>query len=354
MLRSRKHRLRSLILAFAVAAMAGASALFFTTQAASAHGTATSPASRQYSCWERWGSDHMNPDMATEDPMCYQAFQANPNTMWSWMSLLREGMQGQHEQLIPDNKLCSGDNAQYASLDNPGNWHTTSLDNDFTLHYEDQATHGADYYWVYVTRQGYDATTDALDWGDLERVVETGVYQPGEPVDIPVSAPGRTGHHVVYVIWQASHFDQTFYSCSDVWFGGGSQPDPGDDPTDDPTEDPTEDPSDDPTDDPTDPPADGECTATYTVANAWGGGFTANVEVASTGGSGSWEVSWTWPGDQQVTNSWSATLSQSGSSVSATGASYNDTLASGQSTSFGFNATYGGSNTAPDLTCTIG
>jgi lytic cellulose monooxygenase (C4-dehydrogenating) len=222
MIRSSNHRVRRLLLAFAAVVMASTSMLFFTAQTASAHGTATSPAARQYSCWERWGSDHMNPAMATEDPMCHQAFQANANTMWSWMSLLREGMQGQHEQRIPDNQLCSGGNAQYASLNEPGDWHTTSLGNNFTLHYEDQARHGADYYWVYVTRQGYDATTDALDWGDLERVVETGVYQPGQAVDIPVSAPGRTGHHVVYVVWQASHFDQTFYSCSDVRFGGGS------------------------------------------------------------------------------------------------------------------------------------
>ncbi|WP_035696279.1 lytic polysaccharide monooxygenase, partial [Glycomyces tenuis] len=143
MLRSRNHRIRSLILAFAAVVMAGASALFFTAQTASAHGTATSPPARQYSCWERWGADHTNPGMATEDPMCYQAFQANANAMWSWMSLLREGMQGQHEQRIPDNQLCSGGNAGYAALDEPGNWHTTSLSNNFTLHYEDQATHGA-------------------------------------------------------------------------------------------------------------------------------------------------------------------------------------------------------------------
>ncbi|WP_162181820.1 lytic polysaccharide monooxygenase, partial [Glycomyces tenuis] len=62
--------------------------------------------------------------------------------------LLREGMQGQHESRIPDNQLCSGGQAEggrYNSLDEPGAWHTTPLDNDFTLHYEDTATHGGDY-----------------------------------------------------------------------------------------------------------------------------------------------------------------------------------------------------------------
>src|SRR5262245_25440121 len=43
---------------------------------ASAHGSVTDPPSRNYGCWERWGSDHLNPEMANIDPMCWQAFQA--------------------------------------------------------------------------------------------------------------------------------------------------------------------------------------------------------------------------------------------------------------------------------------
>jgi chitin-binding protein len=33
-----------------------------------------------------------------------------------------------------------------------------------------------------------------------------------------VTAPGRTGRHVVFTIWQASHMDQAYYICSDVNF----------------------------------------------------------------------------------------------------------------------------------------
>ena len=337
MLRSGIKRFRTVIIAAAAMAVAGAAGLFFL-QPAAGHGTATSPPSRHYSCWERWGDDFQNPDMAEEDPMCWQAWQADPNAMWNWNGLLREGMQDQHEQLIPDGALCSGGNAEggrYDSLDEVGPWHATPMDNQFTLHYEDVASHGGDYYWVYLTRQGFDVTSDPLGWGDLEKVVETGAYAPGEAVDIPVDAGSRTGHHVVYVIWQASHLDQTFYSCSDVWFGDGGQPDP--------TEP-----------DPTEPGGSGECEADYSVANDWGSGFTGSVEVTATSGSGAWEVSWEWPGDQQITNSWSATIDASGSSVTATGEAYNATLSEGESTSFGFNAGYSGSNTEPELTCTLG
>ncbi|WP_344311833.1 lytic polysaccharide monooxygenase, partial [Streptomyces rhizosphaericus] len=38
---------------------------------AQAHGSVVGPASRAYHCWERWGNDHMNPAMQTEDPMCW-------------------------------------------------------------------------------------------------------------------------------------------------------------------------------------------------------------------------------------------------------------------------------------------
>ncbi|HEU5126366.1 MAG TPA: lytic polysaccharide monooxygenase, partial [Glycomyces sp.] len=104
-------RLRGVLIALAAVVVAGGSALLFV-QPASSHGTATSPPARHYSCWERWGDDFQNPDMAQEDPMCWQAWQANPNTMWNWNGLLREGMQGQHESRIPDGTLCSGGNAE--------------------------------------------------------------------------------------------------------------------------------------------------------------------------------------------------------------------------------------------------
>lgn len=363
MLKSPRHRLRTLLIAVAAVFAAGAASFLFV-QPSSAHGTVTSPAARHYSCWERWGSDHLNPNMADTDPMCAQAWQANPNTMWNWNGLLREGMAGQHESRIPNGQLCSGGQAEggrYNSLDVPGPWHTTPLNNNFTLHYEDTATHGGDYYWVYVTRQGYNAETTPLGWNHLERVVSTGVYLPGEPVDIPVSAPGRTGHHVVYVVWQASHIDQTFYSCSDVWFGSGG---PGELPTDpEPTDpEPTDpEPTDpDPTDPgptdpgPTDPgPGDLSCAATSSV-NSWGSGATVEVTVANTGTRTvhSWMLHWQWlaSSDVSVSNIWNAEYSTMGTSEMISPVSWNQEIAPGGSVSFGFNVD-GALSAMPELDC---
>ncbi|WP_394813366.1 lytic polysaccharide monooxygenase [Streptomyces johnsoniae] len=193
----------------------------WSTPAASAHGSTADPLSRNYGCWQRWGSDFQNPDMAQEDPMCWQAWQHDTNAMWNWNGLYREGTGGDFQAHIPDNQLCSagrtGD-GRYDSMDTPGAWKTSQIGSNFTVDVLDQAYHGADYLHVYVTRQGYNAQTDALDWGDLEQVASTGRYAPANHYTVDVQAPGRSGHHVVYTIWKASHADQIYFFCSDVTF----------------------------------------------------------------------------------------------------------------------------------------
>lgn len=191
------------------------------TNVASAHGSVVDPAARAYACLERWGHNHLAPEMATEDPMCYQAWQANPNAMWNWNGLYRDNVGGNFQAAIPDGQLCSGGNAEggrYRSMDAVGPWETTDIGNNFTLHLYDQASHGADFFLVYVTRQGFDPTSQPLTWGDLELVHQTGSYAPSQNISFNVSAPGRSGRHIVYTIWQASHMDQSYYICSDVNF----------------------------------------------------------------------------------------------------------------------------------------
>ncbi|WP_129843215.1 lytic polysaccharide monooxygenase auxiliary activity family 9 protein [Streptomyces sp. RFCAC02] len=189
---------------------------------ASAHGSVVDPASRNYGCWARWGSDFQNPDMATEDPMCWQAWQDNPNAMWNWNGLYRNNVGGNHQGQIPDGQLCSGghtEGGRYNSLDAVGPWKTTSVNDNFTLVLQDQAQHGADYLRIYVSEQGYDPTTEPLGWDDLELVEETGSYGPATSYVAQVNTSGYSGRHVVYTIWQASHMDQVYYLCSDVDFG---------------------------------------------------------------------------------------------------------------------------------------
>jgi hypothetical protein len=98
----------------------------------------------------------------------------------------------------------------------------------------------------------------------------------------------------------------------------------------------------------------GSCTATYSTVSSWAGGFQGQVTVtAGSSALSSWIVSWTFPGDQKITNLWNASYLQSGANVTAHNASYNGALAAGASTTFGFTGTDTSSNASPaSLSCT--
>jgi len=204
------------ILALVIAALA---CLFIWTPTASAHGTIVDPATRAYHCWQAWGNDHLNPAMQQQDPMCWQAFQANPDTMWNWMSALRDGLGGNFQGATPDGQLCGNGLARNDSLNNPGQWKTTNLSGNFSVHLYDQASHGADFFRVYVSKNGFDPTTQRLGWGNLDFITQTGSYPPANDITFNVQTSGYSGHHIVFTIWQASHLDQTYMWCSDVNFG---------------------------------------------------------------------------------------------------------------------------------------
>ncbi|MFI5844654.1 lytic polysaccharide monooxygenase [Catenuloplanes sp. NPDC051500] len=208
-----RHALRALVLL--VALLVG---VLPWAGPAQAHGTIVDPGSRAYRCWQAWGTNHTSPAMATEDPMCYQAFQANADTMWNWMSALRDGLGGNYQAATPDGQLCSNALARNNSLNTPGAWKTTPITSNFTVHLYDQASHGADFLRVYVSKNGFDPTTQRLGWGNLDLITQTGRYAPAKDITFNVSTSGYTGRHIVFVIWQASHQDQAYMWCSDVTF----------------------------------------------------------------------------------------------------------------------------------------
>ncbi|MBF9132080.1 lytic polysaccharide monooxygenase [Plantactinospora sp. S1510] len=183
---------------------------------AQAHGTIINPRSRAYQCWQDWGNNHTNPAMQQQDPMCYQAFQSNPDTMWNWMSALRDGLGGQFQARTPDGQLCSNGLSRNNSVNRAGNWRRSNVGRSFTVQLYDQASHGADFFRVYVTKQGFNPATQTVGWGNLDLITTTGRYAPAQNISFNVSTSGRTGPHVLFVIWQASHLDQAYMWCSDI------------------------------------------------------------------------------------------------------------------------------------------
>jgi len=86
------------------------------------------------------------------------------------------------------------------------------------------------------------------------------------------------------------------------------------------------------------------CQVSYT-ASSWAGGFSASISLTNLGSAvSSWTLTFTLPGNEAVTQGWSAAYSQSGQKVTATNASYNGSLGTNGSTSIGFNGSFTGSS----------
>ncbi|MEU8383823.1 cellulose binding domain-containing protein, partial [Streptosporangium sp. NPDC048865] len=89
------------------------------------------------------------------------------------------------------------------------------------------------------------------------------------------------------------------------------------------------------------------CDVAYTT-NDWQGGFTASVTIKNLGDPlTSWTLGFAFTAGQTLQQGWSATWAQSGTQVTARNLAWNGNLATGASTSIGFNGASTGSNPKP-------
>ncbi|WFF05090.1 non-reducing end alpha-L-arabinofuranosidase family hydrolase [Micromonospora sp. WMMD1076] len=103
------------------------------------------------------------------------------------------------------------------------------------------------------------------------------------------------------------------------------------------------------------------CSVDYAISSQWQGGFGANVTITNLGDPvSSWTLTWSFGAGQTVTQSWNTELTQSGAAVTARNVSYNGSIPTNGTASFGFNGSWGSSNPAPTsfalngVTCTGG
>ncbi|MET8323148.1 non-reducing end alpha-L-arabinofuranosidase family hydrolase [Micromonospora sp. NPDC005189] len=101
------------------------------------------------------------------------------------------------------------------------------------------------------------------------------------------------------------------------------------------------------------------CSVNYAVSSQWQGGFGANVSITNLGDPlTSWTLTWSYGAGQTVTQAWNTSLTQSGSAVTAKNVSYNGSVPTNGTVSFGFNGAWTGSNPTPTsfalngVTCT--
>ncbi|MFD8075621.1 lytic polysaccharide monooxygenase [Streptomyces sp. NPDC059718] len=185
---------------------------------AAAHGAPVSPVSRAAACASGSGQ-------YVGTAACRAAAAANGGSrpFADWDNLRVAGVAGRDRQVIPDGKLCSGGLAAFRGLDLPrSDWPATRLTPGaaFTMAYGTTIPHQGTFR-LYLTKEGYDPTRP-LTWSSLASDPFVKVTDPpvsGGAYRISGRLPSnRTGHHVLFTIWQNSSTPDTYYSCSDVVF----------------------------------------------------------------------------------------------------------------------------------------
>lgn len=199
-----------------IVAVAAGLGLLAMASPASAHGAPQNPASRGFAC-------------RTSSSAACRA--AGAEVARAWDDVRVPNVNGRDRQVIPNGKLCSGGLARFQTLDAPrSDWPTTTLSSGarFTFRYRASIPH-AGAFRLYVTRDGYRPTS-RLTWASLESKPFLQIKDPpmrdGAYTFSGTLPASKSGHHVIYTIWQTTSTPDTYYSCSDVLFKGAKKPAP--------------------------------------------------------------------------------------------------------------------------------
>lgn len=107
---------------------------------------------------------------------------------------------------------------------------------------------------------------------------------------------------------------------------------------------------------PTTPPSTGDrCTATFRVVSQWQGGYQGEMSVRNdtTATTSAWTATFSLGTGQVIAQSWNATVSQSGTTVTAQNVDWNGALSPGGSASFGFLVSGNAGSATPPAACTV-
>ncbi|OQS32215.1 lytic polysaccharide monooxygenase [Chromobacterium haemolyticum] len=204
---------------FALPALAlsqiAASLMLLAPVAASAHGSMEEPISRIKYCHS---AD--NPE-SPRTPGCQAVKQGGGSqAIYDWNSVLQGSAHGNHQQVVPNGKLCAGGAKKFGGLDAAVDWPATTIqpgpDGKYTMTYHQTAQHQTAYFKSYISKDSYDFKRP-LKWDDLQLIGDSGAVAPSAKTKLDVKIPaGMQGKRVIYNVWQRSDSGEAFYSCSDV------------------------------------------------------------------------------------------------------------------------------------------
>ncbi|MFJ1708818.1 lytic polysaccharide monooxygenase [Kitasatospora sp. NPDC088346] len=202
----------------------GATALLtaaVTTGTASAHGSLYGPVSRVATCYAE-GPEHPQSQVCKD-----LVAMSGTQPLYDWNEVNIANANGQHQQLIPDGRLCSANRDKYKALDMARtDWPATGVQSgSFTFNFRVTAPHQG-LMKLYITKPGYDPTKP-LKWADLDLANPVAEYPTGRSATngyytFGGNLPSRTGRQLLYLVWQRNDSPEAFYGCSDVTYGQGA------------------------------------------------------------------------------------------------------------------------------------
>ena len=297
-------------------------ALLIPARSALGHGSMERPVSRVLKIFLE---DPQSPDSASSRAAIAVA---GTQAFYDWHEISRLAPDYNYQRLIPDGQLASAGRAKYAGLDLlRADWPKTPVNRGpYHMIFNAHVPHDPSFFQAFISRQGW-SPLQPLRWSDLEPLPGAEFFRrQGSLYTVDTELPQRTGHHVIYVIWQRiDPAGEVFFSISDVDFGtGAGYGNPYDGPTATP---------------PMDHGSHTNLTAHFRVSGDWGTGFSGELTVTNS-------TPYTWNGwnlsfnlNGQIQNLWSAHLvSRSGSRYTVTNDTWNAAVQPGQKIVFGFAA----------------
>ena len=191
----------------------------------SGHGSVGDPISRPFRIFLE------NPETPQSEVSAAAIAVAGTQAFYDWheVSRLVPGYSGSdaapYRAIIPDGTLAGAGREKYAGLNlTRSDWPATPVNpGTYPVVYDAHVPHDPSYFLAYLTREGW-SPDQPLDWDDLVPLEGPENYvRDGNLYRFNVELPHRTGHHILYVIWQRiDPAGEAFFSASDVDFGDGT------------------------------------------------------------------------------------------------------------------------------------
>ncbi len=220
--------------ALPVSAVAGSILLVCTSNQVIAHGFLENPKARQAICKADGGYWWPADGSAIPNLACRAAFteaghvQFVQDVEFSANTIDFTNIEAV-QQSVPDGSLCAAGDPAKRGMDLPSaHWQRTEVipntNGDILVRFLASTPHNPSFWQFYLTKPGFDSTTQVLTWHDLELVSEHGnldfsidannqrYYEM--TVTIP---PARSGDAILYTRWQRDDAGgEGFYNCSDI------------------------------------------------------------------------------------------------------------------------------------------